>query len=83
MDTKHCKDERHFQPPNSMMKSFYCFKIITNTMTLMDYPLFQGNRTEHVGEWEGYSKRLHSMPEAACTGKNELLMMSFPKARNM
>ena len=28
-----------------------------------------------VGEREGYSKRLHSMPEAACTGKNELLMM--------
>ena len=37
----------------------------------------------HVGEREGYSKRLHSMPEAACTGKNELLIMSFPKARNM
>jgi len=32
---------------------------------------------------QGYSERLHSMPEAACTGKNELLMMSFPKARNM
>ena len=32
---------------------------------------------------QGYSKRLHTMPEAACTGKNELLMTSFPKARNM
>jgi len=37
----------------------------------------------YVGEREGYSKRLHTMPEADCTGKNELLMMSFLKARNM
>jgi len=43
----------------------------------------QDSGTEHVGEREGYSKRLHTMPEADCTGKNELLMMSFPKARNM
>jgi len=47
-------------------------------MTLVDYPLFSG-----VGEREGYSKTLHTMPDADCTGKNELLMMSLPKARNM
>jgi len=40
------------------------FQKITNTMTLVDYPLFSG-----VGEREGYSKRLHTMPEADCTGK--------------
>ena len=39
--------------------------------------------TEHVGEREGYSKTLHTIPEDDCTGKNELLMMSFPRARNM
>ena len=49
-------------------------------MTLVDYP---DSGTEHVGEREGYSKRLHTIPEADCTGKNELLMMSLPKARNM
>jgi len=43
--------------------------------------IFRG--TERVGEREGYSKRLHTIPEADCTGKNELLMMSFQKARNM
>jgi len=25
--------------------------------------------TEHVGEREGYSKRLYTIPEADCTGK--------------
>ena len=47
-------------------------------MTLVDYP-----GTEHVGAGESYSKRLHTIPEADCRGKNELLMMSFPKARNI
>ena len=31
------------------------------------YSVFPG--TEHVGEREGYSKRLNTMPEADCTGK--------------
>jgi len=68
-------------------------------MTLVEYPLFSGVvvihslhvssfREVHHQEFifpvrEGYSKRLHTIPEADCTGKNELLMMSFAKARNM
>ena len=48
--------------------------------------IFRGSRhshkqsgTEHVGKREGYSKILHTIPEADCTGKNELLMMSSLK----
>ena len=47
--------------------------------------IFRGSRHSlyMFREREGYSKRLHSMPGADCTEKNELLMMSFLKARNM
>ena len=44
-------------------------------MTFMDYPLFSGLVVLHStcfelqGERVEYSKRLHSMPEAACTVK--------------
>jgi len=31
----------------------------------------------------GLEQRLYTIPEADCTAKNELLMMSFLKARNM
>ena len=31
----------------------------------------------------GLQQRLYTIPEADCTGINDLLMMSFPKARNM
>jgi len=39
--------------------------------------------TEHVWERMQYSKRLHSMPEAACTVKNETPDDELPAARNM
>ena len=37
---------------------------------------------EHVGEREGYSKD-YTLYQRLTVQKNDLLMMSFPKARNM
>jgi len=37
----------------------------------------------HVGERVEYSKRLHSMPEAACTVKKWTPDDELPEARNM
>jgi len=60
-------------------------------MSLVDYPLFSWvvvllrvllPRAEHVGEREGYSKD-YTLYQRLTVQKNDLLMMSFPKARNM
>ena len=58
-------------------------------MTFMDYPLFSGLVVLHStcfelqGERVEYSKRLHSMPEAACTVKKWTPDDELPEARNM
>ena len=43
----------------------------------------KSDRTEHVGERVEYCKRLHSMPEAACTVKKLTPDDELPEARNM
>jgi len=42
------------------------------SVTILNLVTIKGicSGTEHVGERVEYSKRLHSMPEAACTVKN-------------
>ena len=57
-------------------------------MSLVDYPfIFMGSRhslprAEHVGEREGYSKD-YTLYQRLTVQGNDLLMMSFPKVRNM
>ena len=57
-----------------------------NSLFRASLQLFQTHKqsgTEHVGERVQYRKRLHSMPETACTVKSETPDDELPEARNM